>query len=77
MRRHAARLHPGLAVAALLLAPRAAGACAVCFGDPGSPASKGLTAAVLFLGLWPLPLFEIMEPSITRLLEHILQSKIP
>lgn len=49
MRRHAARLHPGLAVAALLLAPRAAGACAVCFGDPGSPASKGLTAAVLFL----------------------------
>ena len=34
-------------------------------------------AAVLFLGLWPLPLFEIMEPSINRLLEHILQSKIP
>lgn len=42
------RLHPALA-AALLLAPRAAGACAVCFGDPDSPASQGLTAAVLFL----------------------------
>ena len=29
--------------------PRLAGACAVCFGDPDSPASKGLTVAVLFL----------------------------
>ncbi len=49
MRRYAARLQPALAAAALLLAPRAAGACAVCFGDPDSPATKGLTAAVLFL----------------------------
>lgn len=49
MRRYAARLHPALAAAALLLAPQAAGACAVCFGDPDSPATKGLTAAVLFL----------------------------
>ncbi len=49
MRRHAARLHPALAAAALFLVPRLAGACAVCFGDPDSPASKGLTAAVLFL----------------------------
>ena len=49
MRRHAARPHSVLVAAALLLAPRLAGACAVCFGDPDSPASKGLTAAVLFL----------------------------
>lgn len=49
IRRRAVRLHPALTAAALLLAPRAAGACAVCFGDPDSPASKGLTAAVLFL----------------------------
>ena len=49
MRRHAARLHPALVAALLLLAPRLAGACAVCFGDPDSPASKGLTVAVLFL----------------------------
>ena len=49
MRRSAVRLQPALVAAALLLAPRVAGACAVCFGDPDSPASKGLTAAVLFL----------------------------
>ena len=49
MRRHVSRLHPALLAAALLLVPRLAGACAVCFGDPDSPASKGLTAAVLFL----------------------------
>ena len=49
IRRHAARLHPAVVAAALLLVPRLAGACAVCFGDPDSPASKGLTAAVLFL----------------------------
>jgi heme/copper-type cytochrome/quinol oxidase subunit 2 len=49
MRRRVSRLHPALLAAALLLVPRLAGACAVCFGDPDSPASKGLTAAVLFL----------------------------
>ena len=49
IRRHAAGLHPALVAAALLLVPRLAGACAVCFGDPDSPASKGLTVAVLFL----------------------------
>ena len=49
MRRHAARLRPALVAAPLLLAPRLAGACAVCFGDPDSPASRGLTVAVLFL----------------------------
>ena len=49
MRRHAARLHPALVAATLLLVPRLAGACAVCFGDPDSPASRGLTVAVLFL----------------------------
>lgn len=49
IRRLAARPHSVLVAAALLLAPRLAGACAVCFGDPDSPASKGLTVAVLFL----------------------------
>ena len=49
MRRLAARPHPALVAAALLLAPRLAAACAVCFGDPDSPASRGLTVAVLFL----------------------------
>ena len=49
MRRLAARPYPALVAAALLLAPRLAGACAVCFGDPDSPASRGLTVAVLFL----------------------------
>lgn len=49
IRRHVARLHPALVAAALLLMPRLAGACAVCFGDPDSPASRGLTVAVLFL----------------------------
>ena len=33
----------------LLLVPQIAGACAVCFGGPDSPPSKGLTVAVLFL----------------------------
>ena len=50
IRRHAARLHPVLVAAALLLVPRLAGACAVCFGDPDSPASTGWTVPVLFLG---------------------------
>lgn len=49
IRRHAVRLNPALVAAALLLVPRLAGACAVCFGDPDSPASRGLTVAVLFL----------------------------
>jgi len=49
MRRYAASLQPALVAAALLLAPRLAGACTVCFGDPGAPATKGLNAAVLFL----------------------------
>ena len=49
IRRHVARLHPALVAAALLLMPRLAGACAVCFGDPDSPSSRGLTVAVLFL----------------------------
>ena len=35
-----------------------------------------LAVAVLFLGLWPAPLFEIMDTTINHLVEHISQSKI-
>jgi hypothetical protein len=37
--------------AAALLSPEAAWACATCFGDPGSPATKGLNWAILTLVL--------------------------
>lgn len=43
------RMQLAIVMAVLLLAPRIAGACSVCFGDPGSPSTRGLTAAVLFL----------------------------
>jgi len=42
-------VQPSLVALALFLLPRFAGACAVCFGDPDSPATKGLTAAVVLL----------------------------
>ena len=35
-----------------------------------------LAAAVLLLGLWPAPLFELMNPTLNHLVEHISQSKI-
>ena len=35
-----------------------------------------LALAVLLLGLWPAPLFELMEPTLNHLVEHISQSKI-
>ena len=35
-----------------------------------------LAVAVLLLGLWPAPLFELMEPTLNHLVEHISQSKI-
>jgi hypothetical protein len=38
-----------VAFALLVSAPAAAQACAVCFGDPESPLTKGMNAAILFL----------------------------
>ncbi len=35
-----------------------------------------LAAAVLFFGLYPAPLLEIMGPSVENLLQHVMQSKI-
>ena len=35
-----------------------------------------LAAAVLLLGLWPAPLLEVMDASVTNLVEQIAQSKI-
>ena len=35
-----------------------------------------LAVAVLFLGLWPAPLFELMDATLNHLVEHISQSKI-
>jgi NADH:ubiquinone oxidoreductase subunit 4 (subunit M) len=32
---------------------------------------------VLFFGLWPAPLLEVMGPSVDNLLEHISRSKLP
>lgn len=49
MHRQVARLHPALVAVAMILVPRLAGACSVCFGEPDSPISRGLTVAVLFL----------------------------
>ena len=36
-----------------------------------------LALAVLALGLWPQPLLEVMTPSLTELLAHLHQSKLP
>jgi len=35
-----------------------------------------LAVAVLFFGLYPAPLLEVMEPSVQNLLHHVMQSKI-
>ncbi len=35
-----------------------------------------LAAAVLFLGLWPAPFFELMETTLNHLAQHISQSKL-
>jgi len=34
-----------------------------------------LAVTVLFFGIWPAPLLDIMHPSIEHLFEHIMQSK--
>lgn len=36
-----------------------------------------LAAAVLILGLWPAPLVEVMDVSVTNLLKHIAETKLP
>jgi NADH-quinone oxidoreductase subunit M len=36
-----------------------------------------LAVMVLFFGLWPAPLLEVMGPSVDNLLEHISRSKLP
>ena len=35
-----------------------------------------LAVAVLLLGLWPAPLFELMDTTLNHLVEHISQSKL-
>jgi NADH-quinone oxidoreductase subunit M len=35
-----------------------------------------LAVAVLFIGLWPAPLIELMDASVGQLLEHIVQTKL-
>ena len=35
-----------------------------------------LALAVLFLGIWPAPLFDVMHPTFEHLFNHIIQSKI-
>ncbi len=35
-----------------------------------------LAVAVLFFGLYPAPLLEVMEPSVENLLQHVMQSKL-
>jgi NADH-quinone oxidoreductase subunit M len=35
-----------------------------------------LAVVVLFFGLWPAPLFDIMHPTLEHLFEHMLQSKL-
>ena len=35
-----------------------------------------LALAVLFFGVWPAPLFEVMDATLNHLLEHVSQSKL-
>jgi NADH-quinone oxidoreductase subunit M len=35
-----------------------------------------LAVAVILLGVWPQPLFEVMQPSIENLVKHMLISKL-
>lgn len=41
----------GLLVLLVALRPWTAAACAICYGEPDSPASKGLTWAIVVLGV--------------------------
>jgi NADH-quinone oxidoreductase subunit M len=35
-----------------------------------------LAVAVLFFGLWPQPLVDMMQASVDHLLQHIIQTKV-
>ena len=35
-----------------------------------------LTLMVVLLGLWPVPLLEVMGPSVEHLVEHLSRSKL-
>jgi len=35
-----------------------------------------LAIAILFVGLWPQPLVDMMQASVDHLLQHIVQSKV-
>ena len=47
----AARSLSVLAVAAIVGGPRLAQACSICYGEPDSPVSQGLTWAIVALGV--------------------------
>ena len=36
-----------------------------------------LAAAVLFMGLYPKPFTDVMDPSVAELLKHVAQTKLP
>ena len=36
-----------------------------------------LAAAVLYMGLYPKPFTDVMDPSVAQLLQHVAQSKLP
>ena len=38
---------------------------------------SALAAAVLLFGLWPAPMLDVMNPTLERLLDHVMQSKLP
>ena len=42
----------------------------------GFLAPAALALAVLLLGIWPAPLFDVMHPTFEHLFNHIIQSKI-
>jgi hypothetical protein len=46
-----ARVTVLLVVLAILSHPAAAWACSVCYGEPNSPATRGLTWAIVVLGM--------------------------
>ena len=36
-----------------------------------------LAAATLFMGVYPKPFTQVMEPAVQQLLQHVAQSKVP
>lgn len=49
MKRATTTALPAATAAAMILAPRAALACAVCFGDPDAPETKAMAVGILFM----------------------------